>query len=229
MSPDTEELDTTADHDPTAGDGSPGGGATVTARRLDGRNRLPGWVPGAVIALAFVMVAGLGLWQWRYDSDLAGERDQRKSAIGVATSFAEKLLTYDYKDLAAARDSVTALITESYKTTYDQAFTIGLEPQITKLQATSVAHVQAVYLTEITSGDASAIVVVDADTTSTAGVRTLKGTYLKLDLVKDKGHFLVNAVTAVSTASESLTPPGADTTTTTATTAPAEPTTASGG
>lgn len=220
MSPDTEQRDTTEDDDTTAGDELM---ARAPEQAFDGKSRLPGWFPVAVVALALIMVAGLGVWQWRYDSDLAGERDERKAATSVATSFAEKLLTYDYKDLASARAAVSALITESYKETYDQAFTIGLEPQITKLQATSVAHVQAVYVTEITSGVASAIVVVDADTTSTAGVRTLKGTYLKLDLVKDKGHFLVNAVTAVSTASESLTPPGGDasTTTTVPTTEPA--------
>jgi hypothetical protein len=179
------------------------------------------------VALAFAMVAGLLIWQWRYDSDLAGERDERTAAMTVASTFAEKLLTYDYKDLATARANVTALVTDSYKQTYEQAFSIGLEPQITKLQATSVAHVHEVYLTEVTKDQsnattAKAIVVVDADTTSTAGTRTLQGTFLMVELVKSNGRFLVNAVSAVSTANESLTPAaGATTTTVPPTSAPA--------
>jgi hypothetical protein len=227
MSADTEEVDTA---EPEA-DGPTTTEALGGRTPLDGSRRLPNWFPIAFIALAFVMLAGLVVWQWRYDSDLAGERDERKAAMTVASTFAEKLLTYDYKDLATARANVTALVTDSYKQMYEQAFTIGLEPQITKLQATSVAHVQEVYLTEVSKDQsgattAKAIVVVDADTTSTAGTRTLQGTFLKLDLVKSNGKFLVNAVTAVSTANESLTPPAGATTTTTVPTS--QPASASG-
>jgi Mce-associated membrane protein len=229
MSAKTEELDAEdappgdvpdqTDVDDTSGDAATDDAPITTSifgrkRPLDGSKRLPSWFPAALIAAAVVMVGALVVWQWRYDSDLAGERSERKSAETAASSFAEKLLTYDYKDLTATKDGLAPLMTDTYKQKFADAFAIGLEPQITKLQATSVAHVKDVYLTEIADGKAKAIVVVDADGSSTAGTRTLRGTYMELDLVKTNGRYLVDELKTIATDSADLTPAGATGTTT---------------
>ncbi|MGH9244558.1 MAG: hypothetical protein ACRD29_09620 [Acidimicrobiales bacterium] len=173
---------------------------------------------GLIVVLA-LLVIGVGVvaaLQWRDARDLATDRDRRDDVADIAGRFADTLFTYDFNDLGASRERVISMATDEFTELYDQAFIVGLEPAITQLQAVSEAEVRDVYTTEVSSRAARAIVVVDAEVTTTAGTRRLLGSYLEMELVRVHERWLINTVAQLAADNETLTPvPGAEGVTTT--------------
>ncbi len=82
-------------------------------------------------------------------------------------------------------------------------------------------RVAEVYLTQIGDGTAKAIVVVDFSVNSTAGTVSRPGTYLLMDLVRQRGKWKVDGVQALGfTGSQTATPPAPSGSTTTTTSIP---------
>jgi Mce-associated membrane protein len=188
-----------------------------------------GWVLPVVLAVIALAAVGFGGFQWRHAHDL-GDRESVRSEVGrVAGLFGEALLSYDYNDLATARDRVLAHATDRFGQEYTTAFTGGLETAITKLQATSTATVRDVYLADVERDTARAIVTLDSEVRSTAGTRRTVSSYLDMALVHQNGQWKVDSVTSVAALDQTTTPSGTDSSTTTVpgaptTTAPLVPT-----
>ncbi|MEV0660728.1 hypothetical protein ACIBI3_11830 [Actinomadura luteofluorescens] len=171
------------------------------------------WIPGkaelvrATVAVALVgsvVTAGL---QW-HQAHQAAQRDEEKRQIRAsAAEFGRALLSYDHTKLQDARDHVLALASDDFAKTYDEAFTGGLEGVIAKLKADATATVRTVYLGEIESGTAKAVVVMDSEVHSTAGTRRVLGSYLDMRLARRGGEWKVTDVTSVGAANESMTDP----------------------
>lgn len=123
-----------------------------------------------------------------------GQADVRRAA----GEFAEIFVTYDHDEPEAHRDAVLARSTGSFREEYESAFDEGLRELITRLGATSRGFVQDIYLTEVDSGQALAIVVVDIETTSTSGTRSLQDVYMRLTMVSVDGRWLVDDVADLS-------------------------------
>ena len=156
---------------------------------------------GAVLVLALVTI---GL-EWRHARDLDHRLGQlesteatRRDIQTVAGAFGQALLTYDFNDLNAARTSVLALATQSFGQQYTTAFTGGLDVAITKLQASSKATIDSVYVADVLSDTAKAIVTLDSEVHSSAGTRRTIGSYLDLTLKREDGKWKVDTVTSVA-------------------------------
>ncbi|TDC43775.1 hypothetical protein E1281_34800 [Actinomadura sp. KC345] len=177
--------------------------------RMPGRARLPGkaGLVKATVAVALVgsvITAGL---QW-YQADRAAERDaERRQVRASAAEFGEALLSYDHTKLQQTRDRVLALASDDFAKTYDEAFTGGLEGVITKLKADATATVRTVYLGEIESGTAKAVVVMDSEVKSTSGTRRVLGSYLDMRLTRRGEEWKITEVTSVGAANETMTNP----------------------
>jgi Mce-associated membrane protein len=188
-----------------------------------------GWLLPAVLAVVALVAVGFGGFQWRHAHDL-GDREQVRTEVGrIAGLFGEALLSYDYNDLATARDRVLTHATDRFGQEYTTAFTGGLETAITKLQATSTATVRDVYLADVERDTARAIVTLDSEVRSTAGTRRTVSSYLDMALVHQNGEWKVDSVTSVAALDQTTTPTGTDSSTTTVpgaptTTAPLVPT-----
>lgn len=158
----------------------------------------------AVALVGSVITAGL---QW-YQADRAAKRDaERQEVRARAAAFGEALLSYDHTKLQDARNRVLGLASDDFAKTYDEAFTGGLEGVITKLRANATATVRTVYLGEIESGTAKAVVVMDSEVKSTAGTRRVLGSYLDMRLTRSGDDWKVTEVTSVGAANESMTDP----------------------
>jgi Mce-associated membrane protein len=187
---------------PDAASGPPSGPASGV------RNRA--WVPrlvGAVVAMALAAACTTAVLQWRQAAALAEEKASRRAVATAAASFGRALLSYDYRDLQAARDRVLALAGEDFAKTYDEAFTGGLEGVIAKLHASAVATARDVYVAEIDGSRAKAVAVFDSQVTSDTGTRRMLGTYLEMKLVESRGNWVVDEVNAVGATSETITRP----------------------
>ena len=200
MAQPAERTDTGGD-EPPALEGPPDPASGAPSRPARGPR------PVALVALAVVLAVAVVtiVVQWRHTADLDRRvRDlqsadaTRRDIASAAGSFGEALLSYDFSDLNAARERVLALATDAFGQQYTTAFTGGLDVAITKLQATSKATVDDVYVSDAIGDTAKAVVTLDSEVHSTAGTRRTVGSYLDLTLKRENGAWKVDTVTSVA-------------------------------
>ncbi|WP_103937136.1 hypothetical protein [Thermomonospora echinospora] len=155
-----------------------------------------------IALVASVITAGL---QW-HQADQAEQREADRRAVRArAGEFGQALLSYDHRNLQAARNRVLSLASDDFAKTYDAAFTGGLEGVIAKLKADATATVRAVYLGDIEGSTARAIVVMDSEVHSSAGTRRVLGSHLDMRLTRTGERWRVTEVTSIGAADETMT------------------------
>ncbi|GLZ14360.1 hypothetical protein Acsp04_45950 [Actinomadura sp. NBRC 104425] len=176
-------------------------------RASSSRSRRLSWAALAKAAVlvalaASVVTAGL---QW-YRADQAAQREAERRAVRArASEFGQALLSYDHRNLQAARNRVLSMASDDFAKTYDAAFTGGLESVITRLKADATATVRTVYLGDIEGSTARAIVVMDSEVHSSAGTRRVLGSYLDMRLTRTGKRWRVTEVTSIGAADETMT------------------------
>ena len=168
-----------------------------------------------VLALAVLVIAAAAVL-WQQNQDLTGDRDDRQDAASVAGEFATAVLSYDHRDLEGSVDEVVALSTPDWGREFENAWFQEQQPVVEELNAVARVDVRDVMLGEESDGVLPAIVVFNATIESQIGTRRLGGSYLRLDLVRDEGAWLVDDMAYLASTDQSLDPavadPGAGTT-----------------
>ncbi|GAA3203105.1 hypothetical protein [Actinocorallia longicatena] len=160
-------------------------------------------ISGALVA-ALAVLAVLGCWQWR---SLAGERAERAAVERAADRFGTRFLSYDHRDVDAAKNAVTSLITGDFAESYRTQFEAGVVPSIKQLEARSTARVRSVYVGEINGNLAAAVVIVDSEMHTKAWTKWTTATHLDLKLIKQRGHWLVTDMTSAGALDEKMVDP----------------------
>lgn len=140
----------------------------------------------------------------------------RRSAAAMGSA----LLSYDYQHLSRAKQTVLGLSTGTFRKQYSEAFDGGLDTVLTNTKAVSKVRDVQVFVGDVTSHAASAIVVVDTVVSGTSGSNRSLTSYLQLDLVHSGDRWLVDGVTNLN-----LGLPAGSGAAATTTTAPSAPTT----
>lgn len=171
------------DADPAPASEPPPGAATAAGSRTP-------FLVAAGLAVVFAVAAAML-------AVIAAGRDEdgTERLRETAGRFGEALVSYDYHDPQAHRDTVLGLATGSFRDEYEAAFDQGLAKVITEVKAVSRGHVKDVYLSAVDEERAQAIVVVDIDHEGTSGPNTLYDVYFRLTLVKIDGRWKVDQVT----------------------------------
>ena len=152
----------------------------------------------ALAVLCGVFLVGaivLGAIAANLHSQLDDERSGRREVERVASRFGERFFTYDYRHLDQSKAAVLALATGGFRNDYEQAFKGGLDEILTRTQARSTGTVDEVLVGGVEKDSASAVVVADAVVEGVSGTRRRTNSYIQLDLVKVRGHWLVDKVT----------------------------------
>ena len=108
----------------------------------------------------------------------------------VASSFAQRLLTYDYRHLDDAKAKVLAFAAGKFRDDYQSQFP-ALQQLITAAQSTQAGHPKEVYVSSSDADNAKVIVVSDIENDGKAGHRTRDNAYVQLTLVKVGGTWKV--------------------------------------
>jgi hypothetical protein len=155
--------------------------------------RGPGFVLAVTLAVLFGLLAvGMALVA---ASSRDNQASDRKDAFSLSGRFTETLFSYDYRNPKASRDRVLAMATGSFRDEYDQDFQQLFGPQIAESQLRLSSVVDDLYLSELDSGTASSLVVVDIKSSSKGAAPQLFGNlYLRLTLLKVNGTWKVDAV-----------------------------------
>jgi hypothetical protein len=194
--------------DDTIDDDSPAGPADEAAPDRP-RTAL---VLSVTLAVVFAVLAGVLAVLLAND----GGDDEVEDLRETAGRFGEALVTYDYRDPEAHRDTVLGLATGSFREEYQDAFDQGLGEVITQVEAVSIGHVKDIYLSAIDAEQAQAIVVVDIEHEGTGGRNDLYDVYFRLTMVEVGGEWKVDQVTDLNFdagGGEGTTAPTASTTT----------------
>jgi hypothetical protein len=155
------------------------------------RGRPTSLVLAVSLAVVFAIAAGV-LAVLLAGRDSSGGSDELRAAAG---RFGEALVTYDYRDPEAHRDTVLGFATGSFREEYQAAFDQGLGKIITEVKAVSTGFVKDVYLSAVDEERAQAIVVVDIEHEGASGPSTLYDVYFRLTLVHVGGEWKVDQVT----------------------------------
>ena len=148
----------------------------------------------AVLAiLFFVTTVALGIVAASVYNSLHHERDDRDEVRRAASTFAGRLLTFDYRKPDQLQKAVRAMSTDRFAREYDRAFP-GLKELITAGETRSDGSVTDVYLGDVDSNSATVIAVVNTKTTGKAGPRT-GDFYMELDMAKASGRWKVDGFT----------------------------------
>lgn len=150
--------------------------------------------PLAVLAgVLFVTTVVLALVAASVYNSLQHERDDRDDVRRAASTFAARLLTFDYRDPEELQRAVKAMSTARFAREYDRAFP-GLEELITAGETTSKGAVSDVYVGDVDDDSATVIAVVETTTDGRGGRRT-GDFYMELDMAKAGGDWKVDGFT----------------------------------
>ncbi|MEY2475214.1 MAG: Mce-associated rane protein [Actinomycetota bacterium] len=170
--------------------------------------------PLIVVAAALLVVATfLGVLAARYNAELNRERDERQEVEQVAARFSAAFFTYDYRTLDASLERIKRDATRKYGGDFERVFKTSIATLITATQARSSGTITDVFLGSIDDETASALTVVNVQREGAGGRLPLAGQYLQLDLVKQRGAWRVDNVTAVDLTQSGESAPAATTTT----------------
>lgn len=143
----------------------------------------------------FLLSVGLAVTAAVLSSQLHRDRSDRDAVRSTAGRFATALLTYDYRNLEAAKKRVLALSAGKFRQEYQQAYSGGLDVLITQTKARSEVTVTHLYVSDVAHDQAEAVVVVNQTSSGTTGTHPVIDQYVQLSLVKVGGQWKVDNVT----------------------------------
>jgi Mce-associated membrane protein len=143
----------------------------------------------------FLLSVGLAVTAAVLSSQLHRDRSDRDAVRSTAGRFATALLTYDYRNLEAAKKRVLALSAGKFRQEYQQAYSGGLDVLITQTKARSEVTVTHLYVSDVSHDQAEAVVVVNQTSSGTTGTHPVIDQYVQLSLVKVGGQWKVDNVT----------------------------------
>jgi len=176
----------------------------------------------ALAVIAVVFLAGtivMGVIAVHLKGQVDKERSGRRAVERAASRFGDRFFTYDYRHLDQSKAAVLVLSTGAFKKNYAEVFDGGLGQLVTQAKAVSTGTVKEVFVSSVEGDNAAAVLVADATITGTSGTRRMSDSYIRLDLVKVRGQWLVDQVTDLE-AQVSTNPSPLPSSTSTTTTAP---------
>jgi hypothetical protein len=116
-------------------------------------------------------------------------RAEHEALTSVASEFAGALLTYDSGDLDAARRRVRPLVTDKFFRNYEA--TLGA---LANVQSKAQGRAAETMVGAVRGDRVAVVVVTESDAQTPNGPRANRGTYLRLDLLRQDGKWKVDQV-----------------------------------
>ena len=120
------------------------------------------------------------------------------AALAAATGGVASVLSYNYKSLDADFATAEALLTPSFRTSYEATTAKTVQPLAAKYKAVSTAQVSAAGIIASTTSAAKVLVFVSQQVTNTQlSAPRLDRSRIVVDLVHTHGQWLINKLTPV--------------------------------
>lgn len=157
------------------------------------------WIP---LLLAFVVIVAAAT----VASVLLRERSvraEREELTTVSTQFAAALLTYDSANLDASRRRIRPLSTDKFFKNYEATLAA-----LASVQSKAQGRAVETMVGAVRENRAAVVIVTESDAQTPNGPRANRGTYLRLDLVREGDRWRVDQVIELAAGKpEGATPP----------------------
>lgn len=157
--------------------------------------------PIVVVGVALLaLAAGAVFWgvNQRSDADeIRAQLDRQRDAVLAATGFVEALMSYDHEDLDTQQAAVERFASDKFRADFTDAFTSEVRDQIVEERATSTVTVDDVWLTIDDGDEVNAIVRALSTVSSDGGATAELESYLRVQLVRLDGRWLVDDLTSL--------------------------------
>ncbi|HVV37657.1 MAG TPA: hypothetical protein VHC63_13690 [Acidimicrobiales bacterium] len=159
------------------------------------------------LKIAVVVLAGVCLVLSVLAANLSAhnrDTEGRSAAVRrVAGAMGTAMLSYDYQHLPQAKERVVKLATGSFKKQYREAFDGGLDQLYKLTKQHSEVRAVDVYVGDVSSSDATAIVRVDFRVSGVGGNNRPGTAFFELALVHSSGGWLVDSLSAINAGNDS--------------------------
>jgi hypothetical protein len=153
-----------------------------------------------VLTAALLVVATfLGVLAARFYASDRSDDERRDDVAEVAARLSLSFVTYDYRDLDTSIGRVRRDATPGFYREYERFMKNEGGSLLERTQAQSRATVDDVFLGEVEEGSASAFVVLTVTREGLGGRQPAAGAYLRLQLTKVDGKWLVEKVNPLFT------------------------------
>ena len=151
----------------------------------------------ALVVLAVVAVVLATLLSLRV-SDNHEKNQAATAALSAATTGVASVLSYNYKTLDADFGKAEALLTPSFRKSYEATTAKAVQPLAAKYKAVSTAQVSAAGVIAASASKAKVLVFVSQQVTNTQlSAPRLDRSRIEVELVLTHGDWLINKLTPV--------------------------------
>jgi Mce-associated membrane protein len=151
----------------------------------------------ALLAVAFVALAGVGGWLYWNRVEIRGEQEARAELVPLAAQQIPKVFGYDYQTVERSLNEIYPLLTPSYRQEFEDRANKDIIPQARQRQLVSQANAVGVGMLAAKRNSGSVMVYLNRTVTDKSKQPLYDGSRLKVDYVKVDGRWLINYITPI--------------------------------
>jgi Mce-associated membrane protein len=150
-----------------------------------------------LLAMGFVVLAGVGGWVYWNHVELKGEQATRDELAPLAKSQILQVFGYDYQTVERSLNEVYPLLTPDYRHEFQDRANKDIIPQARERQLVSQANVVGVGVLSAQRDSASVMVYLNRTVTDKSKTPIYDGSRLRVDYQKIDGKWLINYITPI--------------------------------
>ena len=150
-----------------------------------------------LLAVGFVVLAGVGGWLYWNRVELRGEQVTRDELAPLAAQQIPKVFGYDYQTVERSLNEVYPLLTPDYRQEFEDRANKDIIPQARDRQLVSQANVVGVGVLTAQRNSASVMVYMNRTVTDKSKTPIYDGSRLRVDYQKIGGKWLIKYITPI--------------------------------
>jgi Mce-associated membrane protein len=150
-----------------------------------------------VLAVGFVVAAGIGGWMYWDRVELRGEQVTRDELAPLAAQQIPRVFGYDYQTVERSLNEVYPLLTPDYRHEFEDRANKDIIPQARERQLVSQANVVGVGVLSAQRNSASVMVYMNRTVTDKSKTPIYDGSRLRVDYQKIDGKWLIKYITPI--------------------------------
>jgi Mce-associated membrane protein len=150
-----------------------------------------------LLALSFVVLAGVGGWMYWNRVELHGEQATREELAPLAAEQIPQVFGYDYQTVERSLNDVYPLLTPDYRKEFQDRANKDIIPQARERQLVSQANVVGVGVLTARRNSASVMVYMNRTVTDKSKEPVYDGSRLRVDYQKIDGKWFIGYITPI--------------------------------
>ena len=148
----------------------------------------------ALLAVAFVALAGAGGWLYWNGVELNGERTARAELGPIATTQVPQVLAYDYQTVERSLSDAYSMLTPRFRQQFEEKANKEIIPQARERQVISQVNVVGVGVMDAHRNSASVMVYINQTWIDKSQKPLYDGSRLRVNYQRIDGNWLIDLI-----------------------------------